>query len=65
MKGSKPVDISDSLGKSLRSFLRQIVPDAAIDDPVLRSAGERFGVGSCLRVWCPIRVTFKCDGGKP
>jgi hypothetical protein len=33
------VDVYDSFGKFLRSFLRQIVPDAAVDDPLLSGNG--------------------------
>jgi hypothetical protein len=33
-------NVDDGLGKGLRSFLRQIVPDAARDGPVLVLAGE-------------------------
>ena len=32
--GSIAVDVDHSLGKSLRGFLRQIVPDAALEEPV-------------------------------
>jgi len=31
---SIPIDVDDSLGKGLRGFLGQVVPDAALDDPV-------------------------------
>ena len=31
---SIPIDVDDSLGKGLRGFLRQVVPNAALDDPV-------------------------------
>jgi hypothetical protein len=36
------VDIDDSLGKGLRRFLRQIMPDAALDKPVRILADEFF-----------------------
>ena len=32
--GRKTVDLDDSFGEGLRGFLRQVVPDAARDDPV-------------------------------
>jgi hypothetical protein len=32
--GSIVVDVDHSLGKSLRGFLRQIVPDSSLDEPV-------------------------------
>src|SRR3954467_15748408 len=55
-------DIDDSFGKGLRSLLRQIVPDAALDEPVLILAREFLGVRAGLRVWCAVGITFKCDG---
>jgi hypothetical protein len=36
------------LGKGVRGFLRQIVPDAALDDPVGVFAGEFLGVENFL-----------------
>jgi len=39
------IDFYDSLGKFLRSFLRQIVPDAALDDPVRLFFREFLGIG--------------------
>src|SRR5438270_10829519 len=57
------VDIDDSLGKGLGSFLRQIVPDAARDDPVFIAAREFPGIGTDLRVWCPIGIAFKSNRG--
>jgi hypothetical protein len=33
-------DVDNSLGKSLGRFLRQVVPDAALDQPVLVFAAE-------------------------
>src|SRR5438067_12510503 len=57
------VDIDDSLGKGLGSFLRQIVPDAARDDPVFIAAREFPGIGTDLRVWCPIDIAFKSNRG--
>src|SRR5881227_1031860 len=57
------VDIDDSLGKGLGSFLRQIVPDAARDDPVFIAAREFPGIGTGLRVWCAIGIAFKSNRG--
>jgi hypothetical protein len=57
------VDFYDSLGKGLRGFLRQIVTDAAVDDPVYIFAGEFVGIGTAIRVWCIIGITFKGNGG--
>jgi hypothetical protein len=38
--GDVPVDLDDRLGKGLRRFLRQVVPDAALNHPVRVPAGE-------------------------
>ena len=57
------VDIDDRLGKGLGSFLRQIVPDAARDDPVRISAREFPGIGTGVRVWCAIGIAFKRNRG--
>ena len=35
---SKAIDVDDSFGEGFRSLLREIVPDAALDDPVLGPA---------------------------
>ena len=42
------VDIDDSLGKGLQSFLGQIVPDDASDDAVRISAREFLGIDTSL-----------------
>src|SRR5215204_3111004 len=54
-------DLNDGIRESLRGFLRQIVPYAALDGPVGVSAGEFLRVGTRVRVWCTIRVAFQCD----
>jgi hypothetical protein len=46
----------NSFGKGLRGFLRQIVPDAALDDAVRIFACEFLGVGTG---GCTIGVAFK------
>jgi hypothetical protein len=51
------------LGKGLGGFLRQIVPDATLNDPVRIFAREFLGIGTAVRVWCTIGVTFQGDGG--
>jgi len=38
---SVAVDFDDSIGEGLQGFLRQVVPDAALDDPV-RILPENF-----------------------
>src|SRR5260370_15006171 len=60
---SKTVDIDDSFRKSLRSFFRQIVPDAALDVPVLIFAREFLSVGTRVRMWGTVGITFHCYGG--
>jgi hypothetical protein len=57
------VDVDDSFGKRLGRFLRQIVTDAALDDPVRIFAGEFHGVGTALRVWRTIGIAFKRNRG--
>jgi hypothetical protein len=42
---SGPVDVNHGLGEGLWSFLWQIVPDAASDDPVIIFAGEFLAIG--------------------
>jgi hypothetical protein len=51
---------SGCVDKGLRSFLRQIVPNAALDDPVSVFAREFIGIGTGIRVRCTVVVTFKC-----
>jgi hypothetical protein len=50
-------DLDDHFGKGLRRFLRQIVPDAALDGPVLVLAREFLGIGTRIRVRRAVRVT--------
>ena len=56
-------DVDDGLGKLLRRFLREIVADAAFDDPVRIDAREFLGVGAGIRMWCAIGITLKGNGG--
>jgi hypothetical protein len=58
---SKARDIDHRLYKGLRGFLRQIVPDATCDEPVLVFSGEFAAIGAAVRVWCPIGIAFKGD----
>ena len=55
-------DVDDSFGEGSRSFLRQIVPDAAPDGPVRISARELLGIGVWVRVRRTVGVTFESDG---
>src|SRR6476661_3700406 len=59
---SMPTDVEYSLGKGLRSFLRQIVPNAAGDDSMLIRAGEFATIGAAFGMWRAIGVTFQRDG---
>src|SRR5216684_2296506 len=56
-------DVDDSFGEGLRSFLRQIVPDAALDEPVRIIAGEFPGIGAGVRMRGTIGIAFKRNGG--
>jgi hypothetical protein len=60
---SKARDTHHRLGKGLRGFLRQVVPDTTRDEPVLVFSGEFAAIGAAVRVWCPIGIAFKGDGG--
>ncbi len=55
-------NVGDGLGKSLRGLLRQIVPNAALDESVLILSREHLRVGAWVGVWCTIRITFKGNG---
>ena len=63
VRRSITVDIDYRLGKGLRRFLRQIVPDAAFDKPVRVFAREFFGIRTGLRMRRTIGITFKRNGG--
>jgi hypothetical protein len=56
------VDFDDSFGERMRGFLREIVPDAACDNPECIFAGEFFAIGSVdVQVWCTVGIAFKND----
>src|SRR5215212_6672825 len=55
-------DVDNGLGKSLRSFLRQVVSNAALDQPMRIPAREFLGVGTGLRMGSTVGVTFHGDG---
>src|ERR1044072_1201316 len=58
---SETVNLDDGLCKLPRSFLRQVVPYAALDDPVRVLARECLGVGAGVRVRRAVRVPLKSD----
>src|SRR5262249_27002795 len=58
----KAIDVHDSLGKRLRRFLWQIVPDATTDGPVLVYAREFLGITTRVRVRSTIGVALERDG---
>src|SRR5258708_25337226 len=63
VRSGEACSFDDCLGEGLRGFVRKIVADAARDEAVLVFAREFLGIGGRIRVWCPIGITFKGDGG--
>src|SRR5215213_5597970 len=55
------IDLDDSCGEGLRGFLRQVVPNTTLDDPVCIPARELVAVSRCVRVWRAVGVTFEGD----
>ena len=55
-------DVDNSLGKSLGRFLRQVVPDAVLDQPVFILAGELVGIGAGLQARRAIGISLHRDG---
>jgi hypothetical protein len=62
MAPSKAIDCDDCFGECARGFLRQVVPDAAGQEPVRVLAGEFLRIRTRVRVWRTIRITLTCDG---
>src|SRR5580692_3896944 len=60
---SVPSHFDDRVGESMRSFLWQIVADAARDDAVLVFTGELRGIGTGMQVRRTIGIAFKGDRG--
>ena len=54
-------DVDDRLGKGLRGFLRQVVPNAARDEPVLISTGELAAISRGFRMGRAVGVAFHSD----
>src|SRR5262249_61598773 len=59
LRASITVDFDDSLGKGLRSFLRRIVPDAALDDAARIPAGEFLGIRTGVGMRSTVALTLK------
>ena len=57
------VDVDDSVGKGVRGFLRQIVPDATLDKPVRIFGREFLGISTRIRVRRTVGIAFECNGG--
>lgn len=55
-------DIDDCFGKGARRFLRKIVPDAALDQPMLVLAQEFPGIGAAVRMRRSVGIALKRDG---
>jgi len=53
-------DVDDGLGKGLRGFLRQIVSDTVLDQPMLVLAGKFLGVSAGVRVWRALPLGAIC-----
>ena len=63
LRRSITVYVDDSLGKGLRSLLRQVVADAAGDEAVLILARELIAIRRAGRVDCTVGVAFHGDRG--
>jgi hypothetical protein len=56
-------DVDDRLGKGLWGFLRQVVPNAARDEPVLISTRELAAISRGFRMGRAVGVAFHSDRG--
>ena len=54
-------DVDDRLGKGLWGFLRQIVPHAARDEPVLIFTREFAAISRRFRMGCAVGVACLTD----
>jgi hypothetical protein len=57
-------DVDDRLGKGLWGFLRQVVPHAARDEPMLIFTREFAAISPGFRMGRAIGVAFEGDGGR-
>lgn len=53
------IDFDDGFGQALRGFLRQIVPDAALDNAVRIFARELLCIGTWVRMRRTVGITFE------
>jgi len=60
---SKAVDVDDSLGKGLRSFLRQVVSNASITDTVRIFSRDFLRINATVNVRNGVGVAFKGNRG--
>src|SRR5450631_980663 len=60
---SVTVDVDHGLGKCLRRFLRQIVPDPARNSPVRILARKFPGIGAWIQMRRAIGIAFHGNGG--
>src|SRR5579864_6684574 len=56
------IGLDHRFGKGARRFLRQIVPDAALDEAVRVAAGEFFRVGGRFGMRRAVGVALESDG---
>ena len=56
-------DVDDRLGKGLWGFLRQVVPHAARDEPMLIFTREFAAISRGFRMGRAVGVAFEGDGG--
>ena len=59
----RPVDVDHGIGERPRRLLRQVVSDAAGDDPMLVGADELRAIRRGIRVWSAVGVALQRDGG--
>src|SRR5215212_968312 len=58
-------DVDNGFSEGTGSFLRQVVPDAAGDGPVLILAREFLRINTGIRVRCAVRIAFESDSRHP
>ena len=61
---SKAININDRLTEGLRSFLRQIVPNATADEAVSIFAREFRAIRRVARMWRTVCITFKGESAQ-